>query len=539
MPPTQRLTLGLAFVATVIGVFLVAQSTRSTPMVPLFTGLEPSAASEVTAELEARGVAYQLDAGGRIIEVPAGEVHQLRIDLAGADLPGGVEGFELIDNLGMLGTSFEQQVAYQRALEGELEQTITAIDTVRSADVNLVLPEYDLFPDDNRRASAAVVIDTGSAGVGPMQVQAVTNLVASSVEGLTTDAVSVVDQTGRVLSAPGDDSMSFALENDSWARARLQYESEVESELEAMLTNLVGPGGAVVNVAADMSFDSGSTTTEEMVPLTDADGNQLIVTERTNEEFVRDDSQFVDEGGQLEIELPEDIDLDGDGNIDETVTYVRNEAEKAGAFSTRTQVIESAPGTVTGLSVSVLLDEEKVDAGRLADIENLVQNAIRFDPERGDAVAVTVMPFDADVKASLEAAAAAAEAPAGGGLDLVGLLRTIGTIVVALVVVFLALRFLARNPRRKVEPVDPAELAAAAAAAALEAGVVPEAGRGNAALLASSADDGEGPPADERLQALIANQTDDVADILRTWLQDDGEQPTLLSNSREAEKVPV
>ncbi|MGI9597405.1 MAG: flagellar basal-body MS-ring/collar protein FliF, partial [Acidimicrobiales bacterium] len=124
MTGPQRVTLALAFAATALGVFLVAKTTSSTPMSTLYTDLEATAAADITAELDAQGVPYEVLNGGRVIQVPAGQVHNLRLNLSAQGLPNSDGGWSILDNQGITTSAFEQRVGYQRAMEGELASTI-------------------------------------------------------------------------------------------------------------------------------------------------------------------------------------------------------------------------------------------------------------------------------------------------------------------------------------------------------------------------------------------------------------------------------
>jgi type III secretory pathway lipoprotein EscJ len=205
MSGAQRVTLGLAFAATAIGLFLVTRVTGRTPMSTLYADLEPEVAAEIVDQLEAQEVHYELASGGRVILVPSDQVHALRLELSAQGLPASGEGWSVLDDQGITTSEFDQRVGYQRAMEGELAKTIAAIEGVSDANVHLVMPEDDLFVDDDVQASASVLLVTGGPGsISPMQVEAIVNLVASSVEGMTPDRVSVTDQNGQILAAPGE-----------------------------------------------------------------------------------------------------------------------------------------------------------------------------------------------------------------------------------------------------------------------------------------------------------------------------------------------
>ncbi len=507
MTGPQRVTLALAFMATAMAIFVVTRVTGMTPMSTLYADLEPSTAAEIVQQLDAQGVVYELDNGGRMIKVPSNQVHATRLSLSAQGLPDGGEGWSVLDDQGITTSAFDQRVGYQRAMEGELAKTIATIDGVASANVHLAIPEHDLIVDDSKQASASVLLVTsGSEAVSPMQVDAIVNLVASSIEGLAPDQVSVADESGQVLAAPGEGTGVIGLEGDSQLRAKRQFESTLEADLESLLDALVGPGLSIVNVAADLDFDSVQTVTEQYQPTADADGSQMLLAETSREEIYRGEGVAAVEDGELAIELPEAGADDADGidpATDESVKYSLDERDATFAVDKVVTNSESAVGQVASLSIAVLLDESAVEATRLAEIEELVQAAAGIDIERGDSLAVSLLPLDEQFLEAM-ATEAGAEEVASGGLDIIGLVRTVLAGLVALVVVILGLRYANRGPKREIiDSLDLNEIdGAALARAELTAGHM------------------RGEPPEQRLQSLIANQTDDVAGVLKTWLND-------------------
>ncbi len=516
MTGPQRVTLALAFAATALGVFLVARTTGNPPMSTLYTNLEATAAADITAELDTLGVPYELLNGGRIIQVPSSQVQSLRLNLAAQGLPNSDAGWSVLDNQGITASTFQQRVGYQRAMEGELAATIAAIDGVSSANVHLAIPEHDLFVDDSTQPTASVLLVTGSSSISPMQVDAIVNLVASSIEGLSPAQVSVADASGRVLAAPGEGSGVVGLEGDTQLRARREFETVMENDLEALLALVVGPGHAVVNVAAELDFDSVVTVTEEYRQNDTDEGDQVKLAETTRAEKYTGESEATAEGGELEIEAPDEGDeTEEPAAEDNGVDYSLDEQDVQYAVDKVITNASNAVGTVTSLSVAVLLDEAAVDAERVGDLQTLIETASGISTDRGDTVAVTLMPLNEGVLASIDAANAAGgelaagdAAAAGGALDIIGLARTAGTVIVALVVLILGLRYVSRGSKRKViDSVDLTELESGSVAAIGAGGATEEVGE-------------NGEPPELKLQSLIANQTDDVAEVLRSWLNE-------------------
>jgi flagellar M-ring protein FliF len=505
MTGPQRLTLAFAFMATVGAMFAVSRLTGGTPLSTLYADLEPEAAAAVVDQLEAQAVSYELLDGGRVIQVPTDQVHALRLDLSSQGLPGGGDGWSILDDQGITTSQFDQRVGYQRAMEGELARTISAIDGVDDVNVHLVIPEDDLFAGDEVQASASVLLVTaGADAVSPTQVQAIVNLVSSSVEGMTPGQVSVTDQSGRILAAPGDGAGTVGLEGDGQLRSRREYEAGLETELESLLAAVVGPGLAVVTVAADLDFDTVQTTTEQYEPTQSGDGVQSVLSETTRAEVYRGD-EAATETGVLGTETPTAEDLLSDdpaiAAAVEDVRYVLDERDATYAMNKVVTSSEQAPGEVRSLSVAVLLDESALDATRLAEVEQLVAAAAGIDADRGDTLAVSLLPINETVRATIEAANTPAEVE-GAGMDLIGLARTVGTVVVALVVILFGLKSLKGGGRRRVlDSIPLSELEGQMAALGTGTG-------GTGAVV----------PPETRLQTLIANQPDDVAGVLRSWL---------------------
>lgn len=529
MTGPQRVTLALAFVATALGIFLVARTASSTPMSTLYANLEPTDAAAVTAELDAQGVPYELMNGGRVIQVPSSQVNNLRLSMSSQGLPGDSAWSIFDDTVGVTSNTRQQDVAYQRAMESTLAGTIASIDGVSSASVHLAMPERDLFTDDTERASASVLLVTGDRSVSAMQVESIVNLVSSAVEGLTPDQVSVSDGSGRVLAAPGSGNGGLALENDTQFRARMDYEASVANKVEELLSMVVGPGRAKVSVAAELDFDSVVTTTEEYRPNEGADGQQTRLAETARDELYQGEDG-VAEDGQLEVEVPavdpdegEEGEAGGEaaagGTTTDGIEYSLNEHDYTYAVDRVVTNSENAKGTVTALSVAVLLDETAVGEDRIAELEQLVVGAVGLDLDAGDTLALARMPINetvaASIDASLEAGDGVVEA-AAGGLDLIGLIRTVGTIIVALVVLVLGVRFVSKGAKRQV--IDSVVLSE------LEPGQAAQIGAGEAADEETAQLEAM-EETELRLQSLIANQTDDVADVLRTWLNEGDEVP--------------
>ncbi len=506
----QQLMLAGAFVAVAGLVFLVSRMGSSPEMGILYSDLEPQTAAAIVDELESRGVAYELTNGGQVVWVPQDMVANTRLDMSSAGLPNSSDGWSILDSQGITSSEFDQRVGYQRAMEGELASTIAVIDGVSSAKVHLVIPEQDLFVADEVMSSASVLLQMeGSESLSPTQVQAVVNLVASSVEGLASTEVTVTDGSGRLL-AGGDVEGLAGMESDNQLRMTASFEGDLERELSALLNAVVGDGRSVVTVSADLDFDAVVTTQEQFSEPVTADGVTLPRAETTRLEQY--DNGADAEEGDLDIET-EILEGPADEGTART-NYQLDERDVSYALNSIVTSTEKAPGTIRSLSVAVVIDEEVVDAERVAEIETMVSAAVGADEARGDLVAVTLLPFDVSLEEQEELAEAAeAEALAAAAGSPIPLIRTIGSVVIALVVLVFGLMMLRKTSRRKViDSIDLAELANDERPA-LGGDADGEDGDETAVLSAAELESTE-----DDLFELIANQPDDIAAVLRQWL---------------------
>ena len=503
----QKAVTGLALLALLLGGAFFTSWATQPALVPVFTNLASSDAAAITEELTTRGTPYELAAGGTTVLVPQKDVYQLRLDLSAAGLPeNGEAGYELLDEQGITTSEFRQRVDYQRALEGELAKTISSIEGVEATTVHLVIPEESLFSEDGRKPSASVLLKSKPGqSMKAGQVQAVVNLVASSVEGLEHDRVTIADAKGRVLSTAGEDAGLAA--GDARATQTATFEKDLQASVEQMLTPLVGSGKAVVRVKADLDFDRRETRTESF----ETDKKAPVVTEKTGDEDYVGTGTVV--GGVLG---PENV---GDTDGGES-RYKKAQDERTYAVGKTTEQAVSAPGAVRRLSVAVVLDAGADPAITTGEVTQLVSAAAGLDPARGDVVEVSRLAFDQT--AAKEAERAFAElAAAERSEQRWALGRTVAVLLVVGLLVLYALRVMRRDkrtpvglPELELEAVQLAALEAderavleAAERLALEsATVTPEQAR-RIAVQAEVSD-------------LVERQPDEVAQLLRGWLAD-------------------
>jgi len=475
------------------------------PMAPLYSNLAAEDASAVVQQLDTSGIGYELSDGGATILVPQDKVYATRLAMSAQGLPTNAQdGYSLLDSQGITTSEFMQNVTYQRAVEGELAQTIQAIDGVETATVHLALPEKSVFTQDSDKPTASVMVQLRSgAALEAGQVQAITNLVASSVPKLTAANVTVADSTGTLLSSGTGTGAAASTQ----AQAQLKMENQLALAAQTLLDNVVGTGNVAVRVHADLDFDSRETTTQKYDYTT---GVPPISSSETSEKYTGTGAV---PGGVI-----------GNGTTTatgttpgsaSTNTYDKSSSTQNNAVDSTQEKRVGAPGAVKRLTVAVLVNDTAASVDP-AVLTTLVSNAVGFDAARGDTIAVTPMPFDtsaADAAAADIAAAADAESKAAL-FDLVKKAAIALLVILVLVLAFLS----SRKQRRQL--MDAEELAAIGFAPQPLAITRGEGAMAlDGAVIAPAVDE---PRAIEQhtseIQDLVAKQPEEVAQLLRGWI---------------------
>jgi flagellar M-ring protein FliF len=505
----QKAVTAIALLALLVGGVAFTGWAAKPSMVPVFTSLAADDAAAITEELNTRGTQYALADGGATVLVPQKDVYQLRLDLSAAGLPkDGKAGYELLDSQGITTSEFRQRVDYQRALEGELTKTISSIEGVEAATVHLVMPEEALFSEDARQPSASVLVKTkrGTTLSGG-QVQAVVNLVSSSVEGLVPEQVTLADANGTVLSAAGEDGANAAA-GDARAVQTAAFEKELQTSVQEMLTPVVGSGKAVVRVKAALDFDKRATTSERFNP---DDKQAPAVSESVTTENYEGGNQIV--GGVLGPENVGNPALAGGEN-----NYEKGSETRTMAVDKVTEQVQSAPGKVERLSVAVILDAEAAGVIAPAEVEQLVAAAAGIDRERGDVVEVSRLEFD-DTAAKAAEEEFAQIAAAEKAAQRWSLARTAGVLLVVGLLLLYALRVMRRDQRTEVELPYNTE-ATQLALEAEQSAALAAAERRVLEPVPVSAEERQRLTIQGEIGELVERQPEEVAQLLRGWLAD-------------------
>src|SRR5947208_420845 len=255
----------VAVTVALIGFFAFIMMRVTAPqMTTLFTDLTFEDSAAIVKDLERQAIPYEMKNDGAIVLVPKDRVARLRMKLAEAGLPkGGGVGYEIFDKSDALGaTSFVQNINHLRALEGELSRSIRALDRVQQARVHLVLPERPLFSREKAEPSASIMLKVRGS-LEAQQVRAIRHLIASAVNGLKPQRVSVVDETGRLLADGSADDTGGGANADE---RKLAYERRMREQVESIVTSVVGPGHARVQLTAEFDFNRITQTSDKFDP---------------------------------------------------------------------------------------------------------------------------------------------------------------------------------------------------------------------------------------------------------------------------------
>jgi flagellar M-ring protein FliF len=377
----QKIVIGLLVAGLALGGFVFYRWITAPTMAPLFSNLASADASAIVDQLNTDGVPYTLADGGATIMVAQDVVNSERLVMSGKGLPASNDsGYALLDQQGITTSEFQQQVSYQRALEGELANTLKALDGVNQAVVHIALPKDQVFATDKGKPTASVLLDLApGTKLSGEQVQAVTHLVSSSIEKMDPADVTVADSTGAVLSAAGQGVTSGS--GDAQAQAEQDYEARLAANAQQILDRVAGPGNAVVTVRADLNFDKVDTTAESY---NYTPGTPPVSQSTTGEKYSGSGAAI---GGVLGSQTTTPA---GTGNS----TYDKSTDTTNNAVGKTVTTTEGAVGTVQRLTVSVVMDNATAGGVNQTQLQSLVSNAVGLNTARGDAITVAAMAFD-------------------------------------------------------------------------------------------------------------------------------------------------
>jgi flagellar M-ring protein FliF len=398
----QQITIGVAALAVILGIYALAKWNKEKDFKPLYTSLAAEDAGAVVAHLKETGAEFRVSDSGGAILVPSGRVAETRLQMAALGLPkSGRIGYELFDKNNFGITDFTEQVNYHRALEGELERSVMALSEVESARVHLTLAKSSLFLESRQPAKASVMVKLHiGSKLSPQNVLAVTHLVASAVEGLQPESVSLLDMQGNLLSRPRKDTGPDGLEaSDSAMEYRRRLESDMLAKINSTLEPVLGLEKFRAGVSIECDFTSGEQSDETYDP------NKSVMVNSQKTEDMTGGSAVGGVPGSAS-NLPRPTSRPGS-----TGTGTTRKTETVTYQSSRTvRHVRLPQGGIKRMSVSVLVDHnvrwegtgakakrivEAPTPERLKTIHDLVAGATGLVSERGDQLIVETLPFTA------------------------------------------------------------------------------------------------------------------------------------------------
>lgn len=412
----QQKVLLMVAIAAIIAL-LVASSTwiKQADYRVLFSNISERDGGAIIASLEQLNVPYKFNESGGAILVPGSRVHEVRLRLAAQGLPkGGGVGFELMENQKFGISQFAEQVNYQRGLEGELSRTIQSIGAVQAARVHLAIPKPTVFVREDLKPSASVLLNLYPGRLlEPSQITGIQNLVAASVPNLSVAGVTIIDQSGALLSQLRSQMLDAGLDP-----TQIRYVREIEASaiqrVDDILSPIVGPGNARVQVAADVDFSQSEQTAETHRPNT-APADVSMRSQQISES-VNGGPAAQGVPGALSNQPP----VPGTAALTpppaagtSTTAGSTNSAAAQAPVSTRKDSTinyevdktirhtKQSVGTIKRLSAAVVINYRKDAKGagkplsdaELKSINELVREALGFNKERGDTVSVANAPF--------------------------------------------------------------------------------------------------------------------------------------------------
>ncbi|MEW6594812.1 MAG: flagellar basal-body MS-ring/collar protein FliF [Thermodesulfobacteriota bacterium] len=512
--------VGVGVVVVVLGglIALTTMGGDTTEYKVLFSGLTQEDAAEVVNRLKEQRITYKLSGDGGAIMVPAGQVYEVRLAMAGEGLPrGGGVGFEVFDKTSLGTTDFVQRLNYQRALQGELTRTIRQFQQVLEARVHIATPKESVFVEDEKPVTASVSVKLrGREQLSQHQVQSIVNLVACAVPGLTPENITLVDTAGRLLYRKSGEQGGVLSGN------QLEYQFKVEETLrkkvESMLEEVVGVGRVRASVTADIDFNRREVTEENFDPEAQVVRSEQMLTEEDQRGGPSPEG-IPGAKGELAT-FAESGEGAGGGNA-----YKRSNVTRNYEISRQTRHIQEMGGAVKRLSVAVMVDgtyDKNVDKEKgttlqykprspeeMQYFEKLVRNAIGFSEERGDQVEVASMSFALSTMVEPEPAALEKwrEVVEWLAMPIVYLLIAVGVLLFVIKPFFRILTTKQLEGRRTVERVEGGHYVA---------GVPAGMGAEEEDLSLSP----KGLTDQERIYRLAQSDPDRAADLVRRWLRE-------------------
>jgi flagellar M-ring protein FliF len=482
--PRGRVIMGASVLGVIVFAFILMKVASAPSYSQIVSGMDPAETPKVTTALDKAGVKYEVRNNGTAIAVEKSQEGSAKIALASAGLPGKTQaGYELFDKQKLGASDFQQQVTYQRALEGEIAGTIEQIQGVESAQVNLVLADDQLFQDDTQPARASVLLQTGQ-DMDPNAARGIASIVTGAVKGMKSENVSVTDQTGAILwPRSGSDGSGATLTKQ---QASQRYDTALEAQLNSMLIQTLGPGKGQVQVNSDINADQ--VKSDEL----QYDKKGTPTASDTETETLAGQGGTGASGASGTAANIPSYAQSGSGSGNSNYKHTTTKTQQAvGKKITHTIV---APGAVNKQSVAIVLDKSVPPATANA-LKTSLSAAAGIDATRGDTISVSQIPF---------AKAPAAKKPAATA-NMIDMAKWVVLGLAMMIFLFFVTRALCRHEATQLEPVWLKEIETPTSLADLESG--------DTMLLEAPSN-----PIREQVEEIVEQHPERVAQQVRAWL---------------------
>lgn len=469
--------------------------------VPLFSKLEARDAGEIANKLKDMKIPYEIGDNGTTLLVQSKDVYKTRLQLATEGLPrGGVKGFEIFDKSNLTSTESQNKVQYLTALQGELTRTIEQLSEVEKARVHIVLPEDSLYKKNEKPATASVLLKLKpNAELSQEQMRGILHLVASSVQGLKAENITIVDTFGNILYDPNENPTNPLSPKHTLTQLDLQkkVQMDLQNSAQSLLQQVLGPNKAAIRVSVELNFDQRTVENKSFEPVVD-DKGILRSSHETSETFKGRGSQMPGGVPGTTSNIP------GYPTTDRSESnYEKKEAIRNYEINERNEHLSAAPGSIRRLTVAVLIDSNLTQV-QLEGISKVVASAVGLNPGRGDVISVESVPFStilSDAQKQEEEARKKAEQQKMW--------------IMAALAALVAIGAGAYIYRRRKQREEAAEAEAAAEAAAMEPVIVSE------LEPAESEEEAEKRRVREDIERLAKQRPEEFAQLVRTWLSEE------------------
>lgn len=434
LTPQQKMMIGGIAIVTVVLLGVLVSFLNSPTYTAIYSNLAQEDAAKVIEHLNSKKILYKVEDDGSTITVPADVVYETRLELASKGIPNsGILGYEIFDKNTMGMSEFMQKLNYKRALEGELSRTIVQQDGIEAARVHIVTPEKSIFKSDQNAATASIVLKLSTSSLSQENVNAIVNLVASSVEGLSRNNITLLDTNGRLLSQQTDED-DFGVSTNKQYEIKQSIENYLVKKAQGVLDNILGYGNAIVQVNAELNFDQVERTMEDFDPERQvAVSEQTIKTENIGATYA-DTSAQQSQNTTVNYEISKSIEkvIEGTGNIKRltVATVINDEVKKITAED------------------KVETTHQPRSEEQIKKLEQIIRNAVGVDNGRGDEFSIVNIYFDNGINAEgMEESAGSQQTPFGSMDKMINLVLIVTAIIASLV---LLLKLMKRLKSEKI-----------------------------------------------------------------------------------------